>query len=499
MDEITPSSPPPSAAVLAILDELVHTRATFPDAPARTRTPHDPRPHRERHLRRHRRRHRPSPSRHHRHRRGRRHHRDHGSRGGREGGRRLQPGCRRDRHRRRRQAADAGSGQPPHPPPDDPPARPRGERRPPGLPRPGLGRRGGRHGPRDRRAGGHPRRARVAPRRLHDPARHVLPPRGRSPWRGRRRQPARHRPGLLRRARARRPHLGGAPRRTCAPGPACSTRSAARRSRSAAMPHATYTCSPDGFAEVVTVLRALLAEATAGPPHHSRLRERRRERRHPRALRRHADRAARPCRAGSSPTCPSSSATACTSARATATLLAGRAAPRSGTARARTSSSPAVRCGGRRCATSGIRLGLGTDGCSSSNDLDMWQAMRQAALLARLTSGRPDVASAAEVLRAATIEGARALGLGDVDRLGRGRQARRPRAPRPRGRRTSRRFTTSRRCSSSPPAVATSPTSLVDGSRWSATGAAPASTCRRSLARAARARGRSARAAVEAL
>ena len=62
---------------------------------------------------------------------------------------------------------------------------------------------------------------------------------------------------------------------------------------------------------------------------------------------------------------------------------------------------------------SGIRLGLGTDGCSSSNDLDMWQAMRQAALLARLTSGRPDVASATEVLRAATIEGARALGLGD--------------------------------------------------------------------------------------
>ncbi len=62
----------------------------------------------------------------------------------------------------------------------------------------------------------------------------------------------------------------------------------------------------------------------------------------------------------------------------------------------------------------GIRIGIGTDGCSSSNDLDMWQAMRQAALLARLTSGRPDVASAAEVLRAATIEGARALGLGDV-------------------------------------------------------------------------------------
>lgn len=63
---------------------------------------------------------------------------------------------------------------------------------------------------------------------------------------------------------------------------------------------------------------------------------------------------------------------------------------------------------------SGVRLGIGTDGCSSSNDLDMWQAMRQAALLARLTSGRPDVASAHAVLRAATVDGARALGLGDV-------------------------------------------------------------------------------------
>ena len=91
---------------------------------------------------------------------------------------------------------------------------------------------------------------------------------------------------------------------------------------------------------------------------------------------------------------------------------------------------------------SGIRLGIGTDGCSSSNDLDMWQAMRQAALLARLTSGRPDVASATEVLRAATIEGARALGLGDVDRLGRGRQAGRPRAASTSRHRTSPRCTT---------------------------------------------------------
>ncbi len=62
----------------------------------------------------------------------------------------------------------------------------------------------------------------------------------------------------------------------------------------------------------------------------------------------------------------------------------------------------------------GLRLGIGTDGCSSSNDLDMWQAMRQAALLARLSSGRPDAAPAAQILRAATIDGAWALGIGHL-------------------------------------------------------------------------------------
>jgi 5-methylthioadenosine/S-adenosylhomocysteine deaminase len=62
----------------------------------------------------------------------------------------------------------------------------------------------------------------------------------------------------------------------------------------------------------------------------------------------------------------------------------------------------------------GVRLGIGTDGCSSSNDLDPWNALRQAALLARLTAGRPDAGRARDVLRAATIDGANALGLGDV-------------------------------------------------------------------------------------
>ena len=68
----------------------------------------------------------------------------------------------------------------------------------------------------------------------------------------------------------------------------------------------------------------------------------------------------------------------------------------------------------RRHHAHGQALGIGTDGCSSSNDLDMWQAMRQAALLARLTAGDPTAGSAREVLRAATIEGARALGMADL-------------------------------------------------------------------------------------
>lgn len=64
----------------------------------------------------------------------------------------------------------------------------------------------------------------------------------------------------------------------------------------------------------------------------------------------------------------------------------------------------------QRWRADGIRLGIGTDGCASSNDLDMWQAMRQAAHLAALTSGRPDI-PATEILRTATIGGARALGM----------------------------------------------------------------------------------------
>lgn len=61
----------------------------------------------------------------------------------------------------------------------------------------------------------------------------------------------------------------------------------------------------------------------------------------------------------------------------------------------------------------GVKVALGTDGCSSSNDLDMWVVMRLAALLIAQTKG-PERASAKSIFRMATIDGARALG---VDQL----------------------------------------------------------------------------------
>jgi 5-methylthioadenosine/S-adenosylhomocysteine deaminase len=59
----------------------------------------------------------------------------------------------------------------------------------------------------------------------------------------------------------------------------------------------------------------------------------------------------------------------------------------------------------------GVPVGLGTDGAASNNDLDMFEAMRQAAFLHKLASKDPRTLPAGEVVAMATIEGARALAM----------------------------------------------------------------------------------------
>jgi 5-methylthioadenosine/S-adenosylhomocysteine deaminase len=72
----------------------------------------------------------------------------------------------------------------------------------------------------------------------------------------------------------------------------------------------------------------------------------------------------------------------------------------------------------------GITLGLGTDGAASNNDLDMFEAMRFAALLQKHARSDPRALPAQAVLDMATRNGAAALGLGDkVGSIEAGRRA----------------------------------------------------------------------------
>ena len=72
----------------------------------------------------------------------------------------------------------------------------------------------------------------------------------------------------------------------------------------------------------------------------------------------------------------------------------------------------------------GIPVGLGTDGCASNNDLDLFAAMDMTAKLHKVMNHDPTVLSAKTVIRMATIDGARALGLDrEIGSLEPGKQA----------------------------------------------------------------------------
>jgi len=64
-----------------------------------------------------------------------------------------------------------------------------------------------------------------------------------------------------------------------------------------------------------------------------------------------------------------------------------------------------------RMLAAGIRVGLGSDGCASNNDMDLFFAMDLAAKLQKVTMRDPTVLPAETAIRMATIDGARTLGL----------------------------------------------------------------------------------------
>ena len=63
---------------------------------------------------------------------------------------------------------------------------------------------------------------------------------------------------------------------------------------------------------------------------------------------------------------------------------------------------------------SNVTVGLGTDGCASNNNLDLFAEMDMAAKLHKINTMDTTVMDAVTVMRMATIEGAKALGMGEI-------------------------------------------------------------------------------------
>lgn len=71
----------------------------------------------------------------------------------------------------------------------------------------------------------------------------------------------------------------------------------------------------------------------------------------------------------------------------------------------------------------GLTVGLGTDGASSNNNLDMLEEVRLAALLAKTESGNLKAVPAAQALAMGTVQGAKAVGYDDLGQLAVGQRA----------------------------------------------------------------------------
>lgn len=72
----------------------------------------------------------------------------------------------------------------------------------------------------------------------------------------------------------------------------------------------------------------------------------------------------------------------------------------------------------------GIPVGLATDGAASNNSLDVWESMALTALIQKSTTGDPRWLTARQALHHASLQSARAVGLGDaVGSIAPGRRA----------------------------------------------------------------------------